>query len=364
MATNTTASAKTHVSLRLPTYILESIDAHAEKESISRTEAFVFYLQTGLDIADTKADEPSKDESMLMAIQDELAEIKALLQGDANPVVREQTVQSPDQASENADIELSPEKKEAEREAEEAAAEEYAEVNFTASDAVFEAGRATGEDEKSTESSAFGGQATPEAPAEAEEIAEEDFSDSDALTEESASEAVSSLYAIGDTENFTEIKPLADPSEFTTSDATYEETAGDEDAEMDEAASFAEDEDSFSTSDAIFEDESDADAEEEDEVLSQKKLEKAVAKAAKDIASIEKIWLYGPAAESKEITDAAIDLCVKAEDDEKIKSKHLEAFVEALEAKTGKVVSVVLKNAVDDEETKQALKNKIVIYKA
>lgn len=30
MATNTTSSAKTHVSLRLPTSILESIDAHAE----------------------------------------------------------------------------------------------------------------------------------------------------------------------------------------------------------------------------------------------------------------------------------------------------------------------------------------------
>ena len=52
MATNTTSSAKTHVSLRLPTSILESIDAHAEKEHISRTEAFVNYLQTGLEISD------------------------------------------------------------------------------------------------------------------------------------------------------------------------------------------------------------------------------------------------------------------------------------------------------------------------
>lgn len=52
MVTNTTSSAKTHVSLRLPTSILESIDAHAEKEHISRTEAFVYYLQTGLEISD------------------------------------------------------------------------------------------------------------------------------------------------------------------------------------------------------------------------------------------------------------------------------------------------------------------------
>lgn len=62
MATNTTSSAKTHVSLRLPTSILESIDAHAEKEHISRTEAFVYYLQTGLEISDAQANEPSKDE--------------------------------------------------------------------------------------------------------------------------------------------------------------------------------------------------------------------------------------------------------------------------------------------------------------
>lgn len=65
MATNTTSSAKTHVSLRLPTSILESIDAHAEKEHISRTEAFVYYLQTGLEISDAQANEPSKDEVLL-----------------------------------------------------------------------------------------------------------------------------------------------------------------------------------------------------------------------------------------------------------------------------------------------------------
>lgn len=80
MATNTTSSAKTHVSLRLPTSILESIDAHAEKERISRTEAFVYYLQTGLEISDAQANEPSKDEVLLQSIQDDLTVIKALLQ--------------------------------------------------------------------------------------------------------------------------------------------------------------------------------------------------------------------------------------------------------------------------------------------
>lgn len=80
MATNTTSSAKTHVSLRLPTSILESIDAHAEKEHISRTEAFVYYLQTGLEISDAQANEPSKDEVLLQSIQDDLTVIKALLQ--------------------------------------------------------------------------------------------------------------------------------------------------------------------------------------------------------------------------------------------------------------------------------------------
>lgn len=76
MATNTTSSAKTHVSLRLPTSILESIDAHAEKEHISRTEAFVYYLQTGLEISDAQANEPSKDEVLLQSIQDDLTASK------------------------------------------------------------------------------------------------------------------------------------------------------------------------------------------------------------------------------------------------------------------------------------------------
>lgn len=285
-STNTTSSAKTHVSLRLPTYILESIDAHAEKENISRTEAFVFYLQTGLDIADVKANEPSKDESMFQAIQDELAEIKMMLQA-----------QQPD--------------------------------GYTPT--------ATPSSETIKEDSA----------AEAEELNEEDFTDSDAVMEETPDEESSSFSALDDAETFTEIKPLDDLSDFTTSDAPYDEGSTDLSEGESEAAPL-EEEDEESQSD--------------DDALSHKKLEKAIAKAAKEIDSIEKIWLYGPAAENKEITDPSIDLCVKTEDDEKLKSKHLDAFVTAVEEKTGKAVNVVLRHE-GNKDLKQALKNKVELYK-
>ena len=342
MASNTTSSAKTHVSLRLPTYILESIDAHAEKESISRTEAFVFYLQTGLDIADTKANEPSKDESMLQSIQDELAEIKALLltqQGgqpvqleaieedeadelassedeaddfttsDAVSFTEDDAVPAEEEDAEDeddrvAEVEESSDDEDADQVAE---SEAFAESYFSTSDAVDEE-TVTEEDEDDNE--------------------EDAFDDSDAVIEESSTDEVSSLYAVGESESFTEIKPVDDADEFTTSDATSLD----------------------STDDGS-----------EDEALSHKKLEKAIAKAAKDISAIEKVWLYGAAAESKEITEPALDLCVKTEDDE-IKPKHLEAFVAAIEEKTGKLVKVVLRHEVNKEQ-KQTMKNRVELYK-
>ena len=42
--------------------------------------SFVYYLQTGLEISDAQANEPSKDEVLLQSIQDDLTVIKALLQ--------------------------------------------------------------------------------------------------------------------------------------------------------------------------------------------------------------------------------------------------------------------------------------------
>lgn len=408
---NTTSSAKTHVSLRLPTYILESIDAHAEKESISRTEAFVFYLQTGLDIADTKANEPSKDESMLQSIQEELAEIKAMLRSQqmGQPVSFE-AIEDETEVEDAADVEDeaddfttsdvvsfppldNTETEAAEETFEEASSdatgeaedeelvtdsdtdtdeqvvateeddededrtaesEAFAETYFSASDAVSEETLEDADDEDEV----FEADEAEE-PEETDEDDEDDFSDSDAVMEEPESN-ISSLYAIGETEGFTEIKPLDDLSDFTTSDALSEDADSDE-AE-DEGFATAED---FTTSDAVsFDDDyayAEADDRSEENTLSQKKLEKAVAKAAKDISAIEKVWLYGPAAESKEITESSIDLCVKTEDDE-IKSKHLEAFVAAVEEKTGKLVNVILRHEVSKDQ-KQTMKNKVELYK-
>lgn len=452
-STNSTATAKTHVSLRLPTYLLESIDAHAERESISRTEAFVFYLQTGLDIADVKADEPSKDESMLMSIQEDLAEIKALLQQGAGQAIPAQAVaEAVAPAVEATSIFTSEEAAESEA---------YAEENFMGSDAVSEetaAGEPEAELEEAEEASneeatsAYSAEERAEAEAEAEEdyttsdaiseeafsvteaddepkseeageddeveIAEEAsmFSTSDAVEEESTS-SVFSLYASGDSEGYTEIKPVESMDDFTTSDAVAIEEVesgdedenglieeesmfstsdaeeedpqemssfysfatsdddeddfdiedADEDEDFDEGEDGASDEDEtieesydFDTSDAVDYEEVEGEIDPCDEALSYKKLEKAVAKASKQIDFIEKVWLFGPAADEEEITAPVLDLCVKTEDDKKLKSKHLDPYIAAIEEKTGKIVNVVLRHEIED---KSELQNRVELYK-
>ena len=338
MATNTTSSAKTHVSLRLPTSILESIDAHAEKEHISRTEAFVYYLQTGLEISDAQANEPSKNEMLLQSIQDDLTVIKALLQTqpDAATMPHPYTVPA---------VEIP----------EEPAQEEAITSEFTASDEVEEPEEAQEVEENEGEDEGVAvsleSEPEPDLADEAEALAEEDYSTSDATSNEEPSASAYSLYAIGEEESFTEIKPvdeLDEASDFTASDAVSEE----EPAEEIDTVDTIEDESDFATSDAP----------EGSEALSLKKLEKAVSKTAKDITSIEKIWLYGSAADAKEIEGASIDLCVKTEDDDKLKSKHLDAFVAMVEEKTGKQVNVVLKHEAG-KDLKQDMKNKVELYK-
>lgn len=473
-STNSTATAKTHVSLRLPTYLLESIDAHAERESISRTEAFVFYLQTGLDIADVKADEPSKDESMLMSIQEDLAEIKALLQQGAGQAVPAQAIAEAVVPAVEATSAFTPE--------EAAESETYAEDAFTGSDAVSEE-TAVNEPEEEPEAdsvetsseepseSAYSAEERAEAETEAEEdyttsdavseemfsapetaseeafvlhetddepesddededreddtdeLAEEEgmFSTSDAVEEEPSS-SVFSLYASGDSEGYTEIKPVESIDDFTTSDAVNAEeiesddededglieeasmfstsdaekeepqemnsfypfaTSDDDESDFDtedtgEDETFGEDIDEgeddeasdekdaveesydFDTSDAVDYEEIEDEVDPCDEALSYKKLEKAVAKASKQIDFIEKVWLFGPAADEEEITAPVLDLCVKTEDDKKLKSKHLDPYIAAIEEKTGKIVNVVLRHEIED---KSELQNRVELYK-
>lgn len=234
MATNTTSSAKTHVSLRLPTSILESIDAHAEKEHISRTEAFVYYLQTGLEISDAQANEPSKDEVLLQSIQDDLTVIKALLQTQPGAAAAPHPYTVPA-------VEIPEEPAQAEAGASE----------FTTSDEV-EAPEETQEieeDEDEGVAVSLESEPEPDLAEEAEALAEEDYSTSDATSSEESSTAAYSLYAIGEEESFTEIKPvdeLDEASEFTTSDAVSEE----EPAEEIDTVDPSEDESDFTTSDA------------------------------------------------------------------------------------------------------------------
>lgn len=470
-STNSTATAKTHVSLRLPTYLLESIDAHAERESISRTEAFVFYLQTGLDIADVKAEEPSKDESMLMSIQEDLAEIKALLQQGASPSAPAQAIaEAPAPAVEASSVFTTEEAAESEAYAEEnfmasdavseelfadkleemsdevpsddiftaeerAEAEAEAEENYTTSDAVSEEAfpapdtvskNAFTSHEADDETEDKDETADESNESDANELAEEEsmFSTSDAVMEEATEEpssSVFSLYANGDSEEYTEIKPVESIDEFTTSDAiALEEIESDdededelieeesmfstsdaeeepqatssfysfatsadleddlEDIDVDENEGFDDSEDEnedgrpsdedeaieeaydFDTSDAVDLEEIEAEIDPCDETLSYKKLEKAVAKASKQIDFIEKVWLFGPAANEEEITSPVLDLCVKTEDDKKLKSKHLDPFISTIEEKTGKITNVVLRHEIED---KSELQNRIEIYK-
>lgn len=249
MATNTTSSAKTHVSLRLPTSILESIDAHAEKEHISRTEAFVYYLQTGLEISDAQANEPSKDEVLLQSIQDDLTVIKALLQTQPGAATAPHPYTVPA-------VEIP----------EEPAQEEAVASEFTTSDEVEEPEETqeVEEDEDEGVAVSLKSEPEPDLAEEAEALAEEDYSTSDATSSEESSTAAYSLYAIGEEESFTEIKPvdeLDEASEFTTSDAVSEE----EPAEEVDTVDPSEDESDFTTSDAT----------EGGEVLSLKKLEKS-----------------------------------------------------------------------------------------
>lgn len=234
MATNTTSSAKTHVSLRLPTSILESIDAHAEKEHISRTEAFVYYLQTGLEISDAQANEPSKDEVLLQSIQDDLTVIKALLQTQPGAATAPHPYTVPA-------VEIP----------EEPAQEEAVASEFTTSDEVEEPEETpeVEEDEDEGVAVSLKSEPEPDLAEEAEALAEEDYSTSDAISSEESSTAAYSLYAIGEEESFTEIKPvdeLDEASEFTTSDAVSEE----EPAEEIDTVDPSEDESDFTTSDA------------------------------------------------------------------------------------------------------------------
>ena len=191
MATNTTSSAKTHVSLRLPTSILESIDAHAEKEHISRTEAFVYYLQTGLEISDAQANEPSKDEVLLQSIQDDLTVIKALLQTQPGAATAPHPYTVP-----------------AVQVPEEPAQEEAVASEFTTSDEVEEPEETqeVEEDEDEGVAVSLKSEPEPDLAEEAEALAEEDYSTSDATSSEESSTAAYSLYAIGEEESFTEMK--------------------------------------------------------------------------------------------------------------------------------------------------------------
>ena len=161
MATNTTSSAKTHVSLRLPTSILESIDAHAEKEHISRTEAFVYYLQTGLEISDAQANEPSKDEVLLQSIQDDLTVIKALLQTQPGAATAPHPYTVPA-------VEIP----------EEPAQEEAVASEFTTSDEVEEPEETqeVEEDEDEGVTVSLKSEPEPDLAEEAEALAEEDYS--------------------------------------------------------------------------------------------------------------------------------------------------------------------------------------------
>lgn len=353
-STNSTATAKTHVSLRLPTYLLESIDAHAERESISRTEAFVFYLQTGLDIADIKADEPSKDKSMLMGIQEDLAEIKALLQQGAGQAVPAQAIAEA----------VTPVVEATSAFTSEAAAESkaYAEQNFMVSDAVSEE---TAADEPEAELEEEPEEASSEEPsesaygienrAEAEAEAEEDYTTSDAVSEEmfSAPETASE-------EAFT-LHETDDEPESDDEDETFGKNIdeGEDDEASDEEDAVEESYD-FDTSDAVDYEKIEDEVDPCDEALSYKKLEKAVAKASKQIDFIEKVWLFGLAADEEEITAPVLDLCVKTEDDKKLKSKHLDRYIAAIEEKTGKIVNVVLRHEIKD---KSEIQNRVELYK-
>lgn len=191
MATNTTSSAKTHVSLRLPTSILESIDAHAEKEHISRTEAFVYYLQTGLEISDAQANEPSKDEVLLQSIQDDLTVIKALLQTQPGAATTPHPYTVP-----AAEI------------PEEPAQAEAVASEFTTSDEVEEPEETQEVEEDEGVAVSLESEPEPNLAEEAEALAEEDYSTSDATSSEESSTAAYSLYAIGEEESFTETNLL------------------------------------------------------------------------------------------------------------------------------------------------------------
>ena len=53
---------------------------------------------------------------------------------------------------------------------------------------------------------------------------------------------------------------------------------------------------------------------------------------------------------------------MKTEDDDKLKSKHLDAFVAIIEEKSGKQVNVVLKHEAG-KDLKQEMKNRVELYK-
>ena len=111
---------------------------------------------------------------------------------------------------------------------EEPAQTEVVANEFTTSDEVeeLEETQEVEEDEDKGIAVSLESEPEPDLAEEAEALAEEDYSTSDVIRAEESSSAAYSLYAIGEEEDFTEIKPvdeLDEANDFSTSDAVSEE---------------------------------------------------------------------------------------------------------------------------------------------
>lgn len=70
-------AGRTPVSFRVPAHIVEAVDRYARRHSMSKTDAFVHFVEAGL-----RAEESEHTNDLLARMQDDIASIKGMLMGN------------------------------------------------------------------------------------------------------------------------------------------------------------------------------------------------------------------------------------------------------------------------------------------
>lgn len=70
------------VSLRLPPEITTAVDDYAHAHNVRKTDAYIHFLQLGLDVSESYAESGNVQESDMRAIRIQLGEVLSILKGE------------------------------------------------------------------------------------------------------------------------------------------------------------------------------------------------------------------------------------------------------------------------------------------